>query len=149
MRWIAVLIAALMTLGCATNTNTVKPPTAPPSQEQARVELGTQRPADRISAYRLDGELVRGLRFPDLEAGAHNVQVRFHYEVPGSAGGTGMPGEAQMRTCILGIEYADFSPGVTYRFVADRLGIRPVGWLESADSQRLASAEILRCGPGA
>lgn len=142
MRWIALLTGTLLLLGCAAPAQT------PLAADQARVELSTQRPADRISAYRLDGELVRGLRFPDLSPGAHSLQVRFRYEVPGSASSAGTLGEPQYRTCILGIEYADFSAGNAYRFVADRLGIRPSGWLESADAQRLTRASIIRCGPG-
>lgn len=142
MRWIALFIVSLITIGCAAPTPT------PLAEGQARLELSTQRPADRISAYRLDGELVSGLRFPDLNPGKHNVQVRFRYEVPGSASAGGMLGEPQFRTCILGIDYADFSAGDTYHFVADRRGIRPAGWLESADNQRLARASIIRCGPG-
>lgn len=142
MRWIALLTLALAIIGCAA------PALAPLSDKQARLELSTQRPADRISAYRLDGELVRGLRFPDLNPGKHDVQVRFRYEVSGAAGSPGMLGEPQFRTCILGIDYADFSAGEAYRFIADRRGIRPAGWLESADNQRLAQANIIRCGPG-
>lgn len=142
MRWTFLLVASLLAIGCAA------PPPVPLSESQARLELSTQRPADRISAYRLDGELVRGLRFPDLHPGAHNVQVRFRYEVPGSASSTGLLGEPQLRTCILGIDYADFSPGSRYRLVADRRGLRPAGWLETADHQRLARASIVRCGPG-
>ena len=143
MRWTALVVASLITAGCAA------PPAKPLAENQARLELSTQRPADRISAYRLDGELVRGLRFPDLNPGAHNVQIRFRYEVPGSANSAGLFGEPQYRTCILGIDYADFSAGSAYRFVADRRGFRPAGWLESSDEQRLARARIIRCGPGA
>lgn len=142
MRWITLAAGILMTIGCAA------PAPTPLAGDQARLELSTQRPGDRISAYRLDGELVRGLRFPDLHPGAHNAQMRFRYEVPGSANNAGMLGEPQYRTCILGIDYDDFSAGNTYRFVADRRGIRPAGWLESADHQRLARASIVRCGPG-
>lgn len=143
MRWITLAAGLLLTLGCAA------PAPVPLAEGQARVELSTQRPGDRISAYRLDGELVRGLRFPDLDPGAHNLQVRFRYEVPGSASSAGLLGEPQFRTCILGLDYADFAAGNAYRLVADRRGIRPAGWLESADNQRLARARILRCGPGA
>lgn len=142
MRWTALLVTGLLTLGCAA------PAPTPLADDQARLELGTQRPGDRISAYRLDGELVPGLRFPDLAPGRHTVQVRFRYEVPGSAGGAGLLGEPQFRSCILGIDYADFSAGSSYRFVADRRGIRPTGWLASSANQRLSRASIIRCGPG-
>lgn len=137
------LLATAVTSGCAAPSQT------PLAQNQARVELSTQRPSDRISAYRLDGDLVRALRFPDLEPGRHELQVRFHYEVPGSASSTGQMGEAQWRSCILGISHAEFTAGSQYRVVADRRGLRPAAWLETADGQRLANAEVVRCGPGA
>lgn len=146
MRFPVLLIYPLLTMvfssGCAT------PQQPPLTQHEARLELSTQRPSDRISAYRLDGELVRALRFPDLPPGLHELQVRFQYEVPGSPSGTGQMGEAQWRRCILGISYADFRGGREYRLVADRRGLRPAAWLE-LDGNRLTNAEILRCGPGA
>ena len=132
MRWITLVVGLLLTLGCAA------PAPVPLTESQARVQLSTQRPADTVS----------GLRFPDLDPGVHNLQVRFRYEVPGSASSAGLLGEPQFRTCILGLDHADFSAGSTYRLVADRRGIRPAGWLEAADGQRLARARILRCGPG-
>lgn len=144
MRAIAPLASALLAAGCATQ------PPPPLSDDMARIEMSTVRPADRLSAYRLDGELIRELGFPDLQPGAHEVQVRFQYEQTGSAPGGGMMGEIQWRACILAVQYDDFRPGQTYRIVANQLGFSTVGWLESgADGKKLVSAEVLRCGPGA
>lgn len=141
MRTMPLLAATLLTAGCATQT-------APPlSDDMARIELSTVRPADRLSAYRVDGELIREINFSDLPPGPHELQVRFQYEQTGTAPG-GMIGEIRWRACILAVQYDDFRPGQTYRVLANQLGFSTVGWLESAaDGEKLVSAEVLRCGP--
>lgn len=140
-RALALTIAAILT-GCTTHT------TEPLAENQARISLET-RPADQLSAYRLNGELVRGLRFPDLSPGEHSLQVRFRYERPGSGQAGSLFGDPQWRTCILGLEYNDFRGGAEYRLYAEQRGQRSIGWLESVDGERLARAEIIRCGPAA
>ena len=100
-----------------------------------------------MRAYRLDGELVRQLRFPDLPPGTHELQVRYQFEVPGGMGGLGQLSEPRRRTCILGIE-GEFNAGQHYRVTAYRLGWKPVGYLEDAAGERLVRASVIRCGPG-
>ena len=119
------------------------PPLAP---DFARVGLDSGNRAD-MRAYRLDGELVRQLRFPDLPPGSHGLQVRYQFEVPGSMGGLGEMSEPRHRTCILGLDW-DFAAGQHYRVTAYRLGWQPVGYLENAAGKRLVRARVIRCGPG-
>lgn len=146
MRFILALASAMtiatIATGCTTHT------IEPLAENQARISLET-RPADQLSAYRLNGELVRGLRFPDLSPGEHSLQVRLRYERPGSGQTGSLFGDPQWRTCILGLEYKDFRGGGEYRLYAEQRGQRSIGWLESADGERLARAEIIRCGPAA
>lgn len=137
----SVLAAALMLSACA-----APQPKGQLADARARVTLET-RPQDRIEAYRLDGELVDGLRFPDLTPGSHDIRVRHHYEIPGAASG-GELGESRWERCIIGVRYADFTGGERYIFEAGRMGFRSVGWLRSADGEKLADAQIIRCGPG-
>ena len=134
-------VCALTIAGCA------QQPQAPLTDDRARVEFDTA-PMDQLSAYRLDGELVDGIRFPDLHPGAHELQVRFRYEMPGGAGGGGSMGEPQYRTCILGLSYDGFQPGETYVFSAQRLGWQSVGSLKGNRGEKLARARTIRCSPG-
>ena len=121
-------------------------PLPPLPADLVRVALDSGTRAD-MRAYRLDGELVRQLRFPDLPPGTHELQVRYQFEVPGGMGGLGQLSEPRRRTCILGIE-GEFSAGQHYRVTAYRLGWQPVGYLEDAAGERLVRASVIRCGPG-
>lgn len=138
---IALLTASVLLGACSTSS-----PKGEMSTDQARVSLET-RVKDRVEAYRLDGDLADGLRFDDLTPGAHTLQVRHHFEMPGSAGGAGMLGEPQWERCIVGVRYANFAAGERYTFEVQRRGFRSVGWLRSEGGEKLADAEVIRCGP--
>ncbi|HDZ55795.1 MAG TPA: hypothetical protein ENI17_04230 [Pseudomonas xinjiangensis] len=138
-----LLFASMVAVGCAHR------PTPPLSDDMARVTLDTISPTDELSAYRLDGELVDGLQFPDIDPGPHEVRVRFRYEAPGRVSAGGLATEVQRRSCIMAVNFDGFAAGEEYRLVANRLGWTSVGWLESAAGDKLASAEVIRCGPGA
>lgn len=116
------------------------------SEGLARVDLET-RPRDRIEAYRLDGDLANGLRFKDLTPGAHDLRIRHYFETTGASGGGGLLGEPQWERCILGVRYTDFASGERYTFEAERRGLRSAGWLRSASGEKLADAQVIRCGP--
>jgi hypothetical protein len=139
----SLLLAAAVTLlgACA-----APQPRGKLAEEQARVVLET-RVRDRVEAYRLDGELVDGLRFNDLIPGSHDLRVRHHFEMPGSAGGAGLLGEPQWDRCIVAVRYNDFAGGEQYVFEVERRGFRSVGWLRSKSGKKLAEAEVIRCGP--
>lgn len=136
------VLAAALSLGACVYA----PTRAPLSPELARVTLET-RPQDRTEAYRLDGQLVDGLHFDDLTPGAHELRIRHHFETMGSASG-GLLGEPQWERCILAVRYAAFRGGEYYTLETERRGLRSVGWLNSAQGEKLADARIIRCGPG-
>lgn len=98
---------------------------------------------NNLRAHRLDGELVRSLRFDDLPAGEHVLEVRFRFERPG--GGKPALREPQHRTCDLRIHYADFDGGQQYVIRAELFNWRPRGWLQDVNGVRLAAAELVRC----
>jgi hypothetical protein len=138
-----LLPPALLTLFALVACATPQPPLA---TDAVRIELTTLRPMDQLSAHRLNHELVRGLRFADLPPGAHRLEVRLRYEARGSASRVGIL-DANRRSCILALEYAEFAPGQTYRIVANQLGWQSVAWLETAEGEKLASARVVTCGP--
>lgn len=133
------LIAALLTSACA------QTPLPPLADNQARVELDGDV-GSTVRAYRLDGAPQRHLRFDDLSAGRHALEVRYEFEIPtgGSVQGVFSSGR---RTCIMAVSHA-FEGGQHYRFALARRGWRPAGWLYDHSGNLLARASEVRCGPG-
>ena len=87
------------------------------------------------------------LRRPlDLFApGAHQLDVRFQFEVAGGGGGDEFNGEPLQMTCHLRFAYDGFAAGQRYRIEARPLQYKAQGWLYGADRQVLARAKVLRC----
>ena len=137
----APLLLTLLLTGCVSQPHEPVPP------DVVRINLDTMRPGDHLSAYRLDGELVRGLQFDDIPPGEHELQVRFRYESSNRGYASGMLGDIQRRSCILSVYYDGFEAGYEYRLVVNQLGWSTVGWLEAPSGESLASARVLRCGP--
>lgn len=135
----ALLTAALLLGACA------QTPLPPLTGDQARVELDGDV-GSTVRAYRLDGTPQRHLRFDDLSAGPHELQVRYEFEIPtgGSVQGVFSSGR---RTCIMAVSHA-FEGGQHYRFALARRGWRPAGWLYDQSGNLLARASEVRCGPG-
>ena len=122
-------------------------PEKPLDSGMARVNLAADVGND-VRAYRLDGELTPSIRFGDLSPGAHALQVRYHFEVPGGAGSGGLL-EGNFRTCVMEVNYDNFAAGMQYLLKTERRGWRPAGWLYDQQTQeKLADAEEVRCGPG-
>lgn len=142
------LKAAAMGLFCCTLSACAQQPTPPLDSQQVRIEQRTSMPLDQLRAYRLNGELVRNLRFPDLPPGSHELQVRFQFEVPGGGQRNGGRLESRERTCILGLSHDDFRAGQQYQIYAERRGWQPAAWLLNPEGERLTRARIIRCGPG-
>ncbi|MEL0167688.1 MAG: hypothetical protein VW877_06115 [Pseudomonadaceae bacterium] len=134
-----LLMAALLLSACA------QTPLPPLAGNQARVELDGDV-GSTVRAHRLDGTPQRHLRFDDLNAGPHELQVRYEFEVPtgGSAQGVFSSGR---RTCIMAVSHA-FQGAKHYRFELARRGWRPAGWLYDQSGNLLARASEVRCGPG-
>ncbi|SDU14475.1 PA0061/PA0062 family lipoprotein [Halopseudomonas salegens] len=138
---IVVTVMAAGLVACASS----RPPQEPIADNQARITFSTQ-PMDNLRAHRLNGELVRGLSFDDIPAGAHRLDVRFRFERPGG----GQPGlrDSQQHTCDLRIHYPAFEGGQRYVIRAELFHWRPRGWLQNAAGERLADADVVHCSPG-
>tara|TARA_R110000851_G_scaffold287690_1_gene441733 strand:- start:1285 stop:1728 length:444 start_codon:yes stop_codon:yes gene_type:complete len=121
-------------------------PQQPLSSGMVRINLAADVGND-VRAYRVDGELTQSIRFGDLAPGAHSLQVRYHFEVPGGATGELLGGN--FRTCVMEVDYADFGAGKQYLLKTERRGWVSVGGLYDQQTQKkVASAEEVRCGPG-
>ncbi len=119
-------------------------PVPKPDPGKAWVELSSTA-GDLLMADRLDGERLDDGRFFQVPPGEHELQARFQFEVPGG-GGLEPLAEPVLRTCVLRVRYADFSPGQRYRLAARAQGYRAQAWLYDEQRQLLARGKLLRCG---
>ena len=141
-----LLNASLIALALATSACSPVPQ-KPLESSMVRVNLAADVGND-VKAYRVDGELTQSIRFGDISPGTHNLQVRYHFEVPGGAGSGGLF-DANFRTCVMEVYYDNFTAGMQYLFKVERRGWRSAGGLYDQQTQeKVATAEEVRCGPG-
>jgi hypothetical protein len=130
------LLFALTTLGaCASPL-----PQADP--QQAWVELYANA-GYTLMAHRLDDQRWPDGRYFQVGPGAHQLDVRFQFEVTG--GGGDFNSEPVQLTCHLRLRYDDFVAGQRYRVEARPLQYKAQAWLYGPDRQVLARAQVLRC----
>lgn len=96
-----------------------------------------------LMAHKQDGKQTADGRYFQLSPGAHELEVRYRFEVTGMGGSFTEPRE---QTCYLRVRYAHFAAGQRYHLEARPLQLKAQGWLYGADRQLLARAEVLRCG---
>ena len=110
----------------------------------AWVDLYTT-PGNVLLAERLDRRSVNDGRYYQLTPGAHSLQLRLQFDLPGG-NGLNQTGGGSQRTCLFDLDYADFQGGQTYRVEAGQQGYR--GWVRLYDSQRqvLSRGREARCG---
>lgn len=137
MRKLILLAAALLAAGCAS-------PLPPHDPGQAWVELRSD-PGSLLMADRLDDQRLNDGRYFQLPPGAHDLQVRFQYEINGGGGMDGMSEPLQI-TCQLRLRYANFEAGQRYRVEARPLVMKAQAWLYDGQRNVLARGQVLRCG---
>ncbi|MDC7825960.1 MULTISPECIES: PA0061/PA0062 family lipoprotein [Pseudomonadaceae] len=98
-----------------------------------------------LMAHRLDDQRWPDGRYFQVAPGAHQLDVRFQFEVAGGGGGDEFNGEPLQMTCHLRFAYDGFAAGQRYRIEARPLQYKAQGWLYGADRQVLARAKVLRC----
>lgn len=137
MRKLILLAAALSAAGCAS-------PLPAPDPNQAWVELRSD-PGSLLMADRLDDQRLNDGRYFQLSPGAHELQVRFQYEING---GGGLDGASEPRqiTCQLRLRYAHFEAGQRYRVEARPLVMKAQAWLYDGQRNVLARGQVMRCG---
>jgi hypothetical protein len=101
-------------------------------------------PGVTLMAARLDDIAVNDGRYFQLSPGAHTLQVRLQFELPG--GGANGLSEPQTRSCLFALSYAQFAAGQSYRLKGGQQGYR--GWVRLYDRQQqvLARGKQVRCG---
>ncbi|TWI56577.1 hypothetical protein IQ22_01028 [Pseudomonas duriflava] len=118
-------------------------PLPKPDPSQAWVDL---HPAERnvLQAAKADSHELKDPRYFQVPPGAHDLQVRFQFEVDPSNIG---PGATPLqRTCLLKVHYKEFSAGERYRLQAEQAGFRAVAKLYDENQQEVARGGESRCG---
>ncbi|MFJ2550027.1 hypothetical protein ACIOVF_26675 [Pseudomonas sp. NPDC087612] len=123
-----VMLLAISTLGACVS------PLPPVDNKQAWVDLYTITPGKTLMAERLDGKRLTDGRFFQVTPGAHELVVRFDYEIY-SGGFSTDPTE---RTCYLTIKFANFKAGQRYRLEARAPAMRPSAYLYDAQRKMVA-----------
>jgi hypothetical protein len=132
------LVFALLGLGACAS------PLPPADPQQAWVDLYASA-GYTLMAHKQDDQQTRDGRYFQVAAGAHELQVRFQFEVAGGGGGDEFNGEPMQMTCHLRFRYDGFAAGQRYRIEARPLQYKAQGWLYGPDRQVLARAKVLRC----
>ena len=112
--------------------------------QQAWVEIYTE-PGNVLLAERRDRLPVNDGRYYQLTPGAHSLQLRLQFDLPGGSG-LNQSGGGSQRTCLFGLDYAKFQAGQSYRIAGGQRGYR--GWVRLYDSQHqvLARGREVHCG---
>ncbi|TBU85608.1 PA0061/PA0062 family lipoprotein [Phytopseudomonas dryadis] len=137
MRPFALLVSLLLLGACASPL-----PQADP--DKAWIDLKGSG-IDLLMADRLDRERVNDGRYFQVTPGAHELDMRYQFEVSGGGGGAFMSEPRQM-TCDIRIQYDHFAAGQRYRVEARSLVMRGQAILYDAERNVLARGKNLRCG---
>lgn len=110
MRRLLVLALPLNLAGCGL----IMPS---PDPDQAWIAFAPQQ-RGALEAARVDERPLEDDRYFQVQPGRHALEVRYRFDVDGSAIGTAQPSLA--RTCLLTLDYADFAAGQRYEMRAGR-----------------------------
>lgn len=131
------LLAALLVLGACAG------PLPTPSPDKAWVDLWASG-ADLLMSHKLDGKQTADGRYFEVSPGAHTLEVRYRFDAMiGPAMSFSEPREV---TCYLRVRYDGFAAGQRYRLETQSLQLRAQGWLFDEQRQKVARAEVDRCG---
>jgi hypothetical protein len=132
------LLASLLLLGaCASPLPAANP-------NMAWIDLRGEG-IDLLMADRLDRQRTSDGRYFQVTPGAHELDMRYQFEVSGGAGVTAMS-QSQQLTCDIRIKYDNFVAGQRYLIEARSIVRRGHAILYDAERNVLARASSLRCG---
>lgn len=131
------LLLSLLALGACAG------PLPTPSPEHAWVDLWASG-AQLLMAHKLDEQQTADGRYFEVTPGTHRLEVRYQFDV--TSGPAGSFGEPREVTCYLRVDYAHFAAGRRYQLQAQPLQLKAQGWLYDDQRQKVARAEVLRCG---
>ncbi|WP_213878124.1 hypothetical protein [Pseudomonas sp. dw_358] len=135
---LSVVCVGLSLQGCMS-------PMPAPDPQMAWIEL-TMVSGKVIMAERLDGVNWADGRYFQVKPGAHDLMVRFDFEIYGGVGGPFNLWDDE-RLCYLNVRYDSFKAGEHYRLQARSLGLQPMAWLYDSHGQKVAEDSEIHCMP--
>ena len=135
---LSFLLAGVLTLSACAS------PLPPADPNMAWIDLKGEG-IDMLMADRLDRQRTADGRYFQVTPGAHELEMRYQFEVSGG-GGTSVMSEPQQMTCDIRIRYDDFKAGQRYRVEARQVVMRGQAILYDAQRNVLARGKNLRCG---
>lgn len=116
------------------------PPLPPDNPQMAWIDLYTQT-GKLVMAERLDGKRLNDGRYFQISPGAHELVIRFDYEITYGARWN----DPQYRTCYLRVQYQNFKAGERYRLEGWVLGIEPDARLHDSSGAIVADDDRQSC----
>ena len=138
MRTFLLLLVGCLLSACS---STPLPPVDP---NMAWIDLQTMT-GKLVMAERLDGQRVADGRYVQVTPGAHELMVRFDYEV--MVGGRSLFNDPQERLCYITLDDANFQPRQRYRPQARSLGFNAYARLYNAQGKVLTEERLVNCLP--
>lgn len=130
-----LLFLPLLALGACAS------PLPQPDPQKAWISM-VNDPANTLMAHKKDGAAVNDGRYFQVSPGAHELVVRYLFEVPSGAQSFGAP---SMMTCHLRLKYDGFVAGQRYRVEARPQLYKARAWLYDEQRQVLARSQVVRC----
>lgn len=137
MRALSVFLASATLAAC---TSTPIPPVDP---QKAWVDMFTTT-GKLVMAESVDDQKLNDGRYFQVTPGAHELEVRFDYEI--YAGG-GMISDPFDRTCYLTIRYDGFKAGERYRIEGRAIAMQASARLYDSNRQIVAEDRQIHCIP--
>ncbi len=114
-----------------------------PDPSQAWVDLRTSE-SNTLQAAQVDAHALEDDRFFQVSPGQHELHMRLQFAVEPT--NIGPDSQGLDRTCVLKLDYPEFTAGQRYNLVAGSIGFRPWAKLYNQQHQLLAKAREGRCG---
>jgi len=112
---------------------------------KAWVELNPREPYS-LRASEVDQRELDEHRFFQVSPGAHELGLRYRFEVDGSNIGPNSP--PYERNCLIRLNYAEFTAGERYSLEVGKVGFRPWARLYDEQRQEVARGRESGCGTG-
>ena len=130
-----ILTCSLLLSACAST------PVPEHDPQQAWVEMFT-RTGKLVMAERLDGKRLADGRYFQMPPGAHELVVRYDYEIQIPSLVMSQPSE---RLCYITLQYDDFKAGQRYRLEGRNLGLQAGARLFDEQGNKLAEDRKVNC----
>lgn len=137
------LLALVVVMGSLAISGCVTTPIPPVDPTKAWIDL-TMTDGKVIMAEDLDKVRLNDGRYFQVTPGAHELLVRFDFDIYAGSGGS-LDFLGAERICYLTVRYEGFKAGERYRLEARSLGMMPMARLYDSHKQKVAEDSDIHC----